>query len=300
LWQAIAAISFATISIAMIAEAEFLRPTAQIFQPIQFLAILLGAATAAGAADTRKMPRAVLALMGCVAVFPLAYAFGTSVNFWPAASRAGLFWLLPALLIVGGRELVWSRMLCIISLALLISTGSIYAAMEKPYRQADALRLQANVTEINVDRSTLLLSDAAADYIRELRLLSSQNGFNAGGFLLDLTGASPGSLYVIGARPLGAAWTLAGYPGSEEFLRRALEGERCDAIAASWILMEGSSPHAFPPNILRRFGIDLSSDYLDVGAIGAPRIASQQSEHHLLRPTRSREVAQAECERARK
>ena len=55
----------------------------------------------------------------------------------------------------------------------------------------------------------------------------------------------------MGARPLGVAWTFAGYPGSKDFLTAALGGETCESIAASWILTEPDAPDSFSPDLLR-------------------------------------------------
>src|SRR6202011_4769465 len=125
--------------------------------------------------------------------------------------------------------------------------------------------------------------------------------FTAGSPVLDLTGNSPGSLYAMGARPLGVAWTLGGYPGSTDFLRAALDDETCEAIAVSWILTEPSAPARFSYEMLRQFGIDITTDYVNVGSISSTRSFSPQKfEHRLLKPVRSPEVARLACENARK
>jgi hypothetical protein len=106
---------------------------------------------------------------------------------------------------------------------------------------------------------------------------------------------------VLGARPLGAAWILAGYPGSKDFLTTALRQETCGAIGASWILTEPGSGDAFSPGLLEPFGIDLSRDYLDVGSIRSMRsFLPTTFEQHLLKPTRKPEVARQACEEARR
>jgi hypothetical protein len=164
------------------------------------------------------------------------------------------------------------------------------------------LRLQNSAVDLVAGKSRLFLSEPTAAYIRDLHQLSAANGFSAGDPVIDLTGVSPGSLYVMGARPLGVAWTLGrGYPGSGDFLTAALDDEACEAIAASWILTEPGSADSFSPEILGRSGIDVSGDYLQVGTIRSTRgVVPKPFEHRLLKPARSPDVARKACEEARR
>ena len=145
------------------------------------------------------------------------------------------------------------------------------------------------------------MTDEAASYVSDLYQLATENGFRAGDRLLDLTGVSPGALYAIGARPLGVASTFAGYPGSSDFLRAGLDQESCEAIGASWILTEPSSPQYFASNLLERYGINVAQDYRVVGSIYSTSsrfVPPQKFEQQLLKPTRSRDVARLACEHA--
>jgi len=275
------------------------------FQPVQFFAVALGIALAAlmfPISIYRRLSRNSVALIVFFAMLPYAYAFGTGNNYWSAAARAGLFWFLAGFVICAefaAANAAWQKLLPA-AVALLVPTGILYSAMENPYRQTLPLRLQTSAVYIVPGRSRLFLSEETAAYIRELHRVSAANGFRLGDPVLDLTGVSPGSLYALGARPLGVAWTLGGYRGSAAFLTAALDDEPCDAIAASWILTEPEAADSFSPEILRRFGIDVSRDYLDVGLIRSTRsFVPKQFEHRLLKPARSPDVAKA-CEDARR
>jgi hypothetical protein len=169
------------------------------------------------------------------------------------------------------------------------------------YRQTQPLRLQMSAVDIIPGKSRLFLPEHTAAYIRELHRLSVENGFRVGDPALDLTGVSPGSLYVMGARPLGVAWASAGYPGSVAYLTTALDNEPCGAIAASWILTEPDAADSFSPEILQQFGIDISTDYQNVGSISSTRsFAPKLFEQRLLKPVRPLEVARQACENARR
>ncbi len=275
------------------------------FQGVQFSAVSFGMALAALMSAGRAnllLSRNGLALVVLFAVLPYAYAFGTNNNYWATAARAGHFWFLAGLVVCAGLAAVNThKLLPVATLALMVSTGALYSAMENPYRQTQPLRLQTSATDIIPGKSRLFLPEETAIYIRELHRLSAANGFRAGDPVLDLTGVSPGSLYAMGARPLGVASTLAGYPGSRDFLRAALDGETCEAIAVSWLLTEPSAADSYSPEILRPFGIDFSTDYLDVGSIVSSRsFAPQHLEQRLLKPVRSPEAARLACDNARR
>jgi hypothetical protein len=277
------------------------------FQPLQYFAVLFGTALAALMFPFRGypwLPRNSVVLIAFFVMLPYAYAFGTGNNYWAAGARAGFFWLLAGVVICAGfaaPNAAWHKVLPAAAVALVVPTGILYSAMENPYRQLQPLRLQTSAVDLTPGKSRLFLSEPTAAYIRELHELSAASGFRAGDPALDLTGVSPGSLYVMGARPLGVAWTLAGYPGSGNFLTAALDDEACEAIAASWILTEPGSADSFSPDILRRFGIDIASDYRSVGSIRSTRsFAPRQFEHQLLKPVRDPDVARLACENARR
>jgi hypothetical protein len=185
---------------------------------------------------------------------------------------------------------------------LVVPTVVLYAAMESPYRQIEPLRSQMSAVYVVPGKSRLFLPEKVAAYIRRLQQLSAANGFEAGDAVVDLTGVSPGALYVMGARSLGVAWTLGGgYPGSADFLTAALDNESCEAIAASWILTEPGATNSFSPEILRQFGIDISTDYQNVGSISSTRsFAPKLFEQRLLKPVRPLEAARQACENARR
>jgi hypothetical protein len=304
---ALIAIAISALVIATIAELLAPGISYEPFQPVQFSAVSFGIAAAAmmfPVRTYRQLSRNSLALIVFFAVLPYAYAIGTNTNYWAAAGRTGLFWFLAGLIVCAvpaAAKGAWHTLLPAAVLVLVVSTGVLYPAMENPYRQTRPLRLQMSAVDIIPGKSRLFLPEQTAAYIRELHQLSAANGFRAGDPVLDLTGVSPGSLYVMGARPLGVAWASAGYPGSVAFLTAALDDEPCEAIAASWILSEPDAPDSFPPEILRQFGIDISTDYQNVGSINSTRaFAPKHFEQRLLKPVRTQDAARQACENARR
>jgi hypothetical protein len=275
------------------------------FQGVQFSAVSFGMVVAAMMFPvSARLSRSAVALVVFLAVLPYAYAFGTNTSYGATSARAGLFWLLAGFVICAefaAANGTWRHLLPAATLALVVSTGILYASMENPYRQTQPLRLQMSAIDITPGKSHLFLPEETAAYIRELHHLSAENGFSAGDPALDLTGVSPGSLYAMGARPLGVAWTPAGYKGSADYFAMALDGETCEAIASSWILTEPGAPDSISPDVLERFGINIATDYLSIGSIRSTRsFVPEHFEQRLLKPVRSPEVARLACESARR
>lgn len=276
-------------------------------EPLQLLGIAIGAVLAewlASKAAIRTPSRNGLAIAGLLLALPYAFAFGTDSNYWAAAAHAGLFWLLAGLVICLDRaatETALQKLLPAIGAALVVTTGTLLVATGAPYRQTEALNRQASLLDLPPGKSRLFLSEQAVAYIRALRALVAAAGFREGDPMLDLTGESPGSLYAIGARPLAAPWTLAGYRGSANFVAAALHAESCQTIAASWMLDEPGSADAIPADVLIAEGIDLSADYTVVGSIRETRgVAPSSLEYRVLKPARSTEAARSACEAARR
>jgi hypothetical protein len=304
---ALIALAMSAMVIATITGLPLQKISHEPFQPAQISAVAIGIALAGFVRQLRtrlRLSRSSFAIVVFLVALPYAYAFGTGTNFGAAAARAGLFWFLAGLVVYAGvaaADKAWRQLIPLAAVALLVPAGVISSAMEAPFRQTQPLRLQRNAMDIIPGQSRIFLSEETATYIRRLREIAAANGFRAGDPVLDLTGANPGTLYVMGARPLGTAWTLGGYHGSTDFLAAALDGEPCEAIAVSWILTEPSAPERFSVEMLRQFGIDLAADYVSVGSISSTRSFSPQKfEHRLLKPVRSAEMARLACENARR
>ncbi|ANW00568.1 hypothetical protein [Bradyrhizobium icense] len=304
---ALLALVFAGLSISVSGGALAPHISYEPFQPMQFWAVSLALVLFAMLSPRRSyraLSRNSLALVVFFIVLPHVYAFGTGNNYWEQAGRAGLFWLLAGLVLSMGLlagNAAWRNVVPIAAAALLVPTGVLFAAMENPYRQAQPLRLQKTAVEIGSEKSSLLLTREAAAYIRQLRKIAAENGFKAGDPTLDLSGVSPGSVYAIGARAPGAGWLLAGYSGSNDFFNAALDRVGCEPIVASWILTERTSPNALSSDLLRRYGIDFSHDYVEVGSLRSVRSFSpREFESRLLKPVRTLDVAREACELAKR
>src|SRR5260370_14436947 len=179
---------------------------------MQFWAISIAVALSALMSPKRNfasLSRNSIALAVFLIVLPYAYAFGTGNNYWEQGARAGLFWLLGFLVItidLTAKHAAWHSLIPITGAALLVPTTVLLVAMANPYRQVHALRLQKTEVQIGRANSTLLLDADGATYVRDLRQILADNGFQAGDPMLDLSGVSPGSIYLIGRHPPGTPW----------------------------------------------------------------------------------------------
>lgn len=236
---------------------------------------------------------------------PVAYVFGTNNNYWSTMPGAAFFWVLAA-----AGVGVWSATsrpawtyLVPAGIAAQIATAMLlHGAMAAPYRQAPTLWSYSHSVAVGAAGSRLLMSEPAANYIQELQGAARLAGFGAGQPMIDLSGRSPGSLYILGAKAVGLPWLIGGYPGSEAFVQRALDDVSCDVLARAWLLIEPGTPYAMPESILRRFGAIRASDYTATSEIIVPAgfgARGSASRQWLLKPLRNPASAVAACQAQR-
>lgn len=245
--------------------------------------------------ELREAAPLALFLLG----IPFAFALGTNNNLWTVASHAALFWLLAGLFlpISAGRD--WSSITPAASAVAVALFLIIHLAVTTPYRQLAPLSQQSRVVQFP-SGAQLRLDEQSATYIVDLQKLASMSGYQPRMPVLDLTGVSPGALYAFEARPLALAWISGGYPGSNDLLAAALGLESCEVIGRSWILADPGGPDSLSPGVLRNVGIEIERDYLIAGNVSWTRgFAPSHVHQYLLKPKRSPEAAQADCERAR-
>lgn len=264
-----------------------------------------GAIALAGARPFRLFAgnSALLALY--LGVMPYAYAFGTGNNYWQQGASAGVFWVLAGAALLSPAvpdRASWRCFLPTAVSAQLVTILLLAVAMEHPYRQPQALRLDRHAIEIGTSRSRLLLSREVADYFERASALARAAGFAHEGSMIDLTGHSPGTLFGLGATAIGRPWIIGGYPGSERLAALTLDRVSCERLAAAWLLVEPSGPRRLDPAILLAHGIDPQRDFVEVGALTTPRGTrgyQEAYEQRILKPVRSELEATAACRAAR-
>ena len=230
-------------------------------------------------------------------VLPFIYAFGSNAHYWQMGGAAALFWVLGALLLMPERWAVLfitpiAQMLC----ALLLGLGVAH-----PYRQPGPAT--AFAADIRAGRSILRVDAGFARQVAEILGQTRAAGYHASTPIVDLTGQSPGLVYLLQGVAPGQPWLLGGYPGSHRAAKAALALADCSALAEAWLIVEPGGQRALGDDVAIAFGADRKHDY----AVAATwhttpgyRDGAPVRRQWLLRPTRSAAAAQAACTVARR
>lgn len=187
-----------------------------------------------------------------------------------------------------------------IAATMLLAVSILSASISHPYGQTMTLRAQHSVVALGEGGTRLEVSPDYASYLTGLSDIARKAGLNPGDGVIDLTGYYPGSLFAIGAKPLGRAWFIGGLPGSTKVAVAALDMVPCQDLAQAWLLLQPRGPLRLPVEILSRYGINEGLDYESAGVINAPwPVPGVYFEQQLMKPRRDPAVGVAACERAR-
>lgn len=256
-----------------------------------------------------KITRGQWALAVTLSIFPYAFAFGTSNNYWYFGGMVGVFWVLAGVVVLASSTINQNLTSSLVALGLatqLVTATQIMSGMEGPYYQPVPLRKMDYQVELSPKKSTLLLSESFGRYISNAITLANQAGFKNGFPMIDLTGHSPGVLFAIGASSTGLPWIIGdysknsgfAYSGSETNAVDALKASTCEELSSAWILTEPNGPVKLSPNILSTFGADVSKDFDVVGSFETAPIVggfTEKKMQYMLKPIRSRDAAMNAC-----
>jgi tetratricopeptide (TPR) repeat protein len=206
-------------------------------------------------------------LSALLMLLPYAFAIGTRGNVWTTSLRMGIFEILaviPLMFRFKRAGLLLTRLLIGLSIcSLLITTMLVQLSMEYPYRQSQSLFSQTQFFEINNRQgrvtSHLILSDDDARYMRQLKQTALGHGFVYGDAMIDLTGAFPTALYLLGADPIGAPWYIAGFGGSTEYTVSILSQTPCTQLAKAWVITSLNGTEKYHPAVLEPHGLKRES-----------------------------------------
>ena len=273
-----------------------------------WLCLILGALCAATLSGRIRALKSITVPQWAIAflflAMPYIYAFGTNTNYLRTGISAAIFWLLSGQILLS--PLIREASLCLLALLFAISVQVLsaiflWAGLEQPYRQPQALRLNTATLEIGPQRSALVLSETYAKYITSAVAAAQKSGFEHATPVIDLSGQSPGILYALGAENIGQAWTIGGYPGSLKLAESALAYTPCEKIANAWVLFEPDGPRSIPAKLMSSLGADFPGAYKKtgtwqtaegVGGYATPRI------QELYKPTRPQHT-QLNCQALR-
>ncbi len=236
-------------------------------------------------------------------LMPYLFSFGTKGDVWMNGLRMGLFWTLSVLVLINRSNAssffksrwVISVVLCSQCITVLL----VEFGMEYPYRQGQSIFTQTKTIKIHNDKgkvvSQITLSDSSFYYMEQLKQIAFSNGFHYGDPMIDWTGSSPGGLYLLGAKPIGAPWYIDGFEGSTDYVLSVLSQTPCSELSKAWVLTSlDSYGNYFPyhPRLLDASG--LSQNLFDIIPQGIKggyyRFVSQ-----LMKPTKNDKERLEKC-----
>jgi hypothetical protein len=235
---------------------------------------------------------------------PYISAFGSNNNYWVQGALSSLFWIMAGVIvlipIISARG-NWRILLPVVISGQLISVFLLQASMEWPYRQPQPFRQYDNIVAIGADESQLILPQDLADYYRNVKKIASQAGFQSNTPVIDMTGEGPGTLYAIGAKAIGGAYLIGGFPGSDNVAQTLLNRVSCTDIAIAWLLADSDNPLKLSPTILNYVGLNFEQDFemvaeLHISATNIARHGIPSQRLQLWKPVRLTQNRIAVCE----
>lgn len=250
-------------------------------------------------ADRPLATRRLVADVVLLLALPSVYALGSNNNYWHEAGRAGVFWLAAAVPLVGlvrSRARTRRRMVAVVLVGTqVVTAGLVAVGARQPYHQEQPLRTMHTTPTVDAPMEGMRLSADQAAFVDELLSKARAGGWRAGTDVIDLSGHSPGMVYLLEGRSLGRSWLIGGYRGSEEVAVDLLAAEGCEAVATAWILQHPGARWRLGDEVPAAFGLDPAADYQVVAAATAPDGTPRQ----LSVPRREPAEAIAACRRAR-
>ena len=225
-------------------------------------------------------------LLAALAVAGTAVSSGFGSNNGMLRSASWAFVLLAAamILLVRGRQAARGASFAPLVLCALLSTVAalvVDGGTKDPYRLAAPLDEQTAPIFVGARSFTLLVDSRTQRYLAGLRSQAVAAGWESATPLIDLTGGSPGVAFFLGARFPATIWQIGGYPGSETYVRRALQLAGESLVRNAWILTAPAGTRRVPESVLEPLGLDFPAAY---ELVGRARSAWRDESQELWRP----------------
>ncbi|MER8887140.1 hypothetical protein [Mesorhizobium sp. M0816] len=252
----------------------------------------------------RTQPATSIALALTFLVLPHVFALGSNVNYWDLGACAALFWMLAVIAFLSplaqqGRSL--ATLLPLTVLAQLLTASVVNDRILNPFLQVKDLRAYTAV--MTMPRGgKLVLSESFHHYLATARAQARAAGLEVGTPVVDLTGGSPGLLYVLEMRALGLPWLIGGKPGSSAVAVETLGLENCADLAKAWVLIQPERQrHLDQAGVMASFGAG-QADYVAAATFDPPVLDGnyRYGRQFLLKPVRSAAPAEQSCREARR
>ncbi|MBK1694464.1 hypothetical protein CKO09_06885 [Chromatium weissei] len=129
--------------------------------------------------------------------------------------------------------------------------------LDHNYRLHTPLMEQKYPISIGNPSSTVFVDAVMRDDITAFLEMLSTAGFVKGSSLFDLTGDSVGLVYAAGGKPVGTAWLLGGYQGSEKVFEYLIDSVDKTQLENAWLITSEDNPRhikEWKEIWLRKFG----------------------------------------------
>jgi hypothetical protein len=115
---------------------------------------------------------------------------------------------------------------------------------------------------------SLFVNKQTANYIKDLKRIALNAGWEPGTPLINLTGESPGAYVILGARILGTPLLVGTYfKGAETFVKEVLNMCPRSELDAAWILTAPNGTRKHHEDILLEIGLNFPKGYKVVGTV---------------------------------
>jgi len=225
----------------------------------------------AGGLFSRNSPKLFLRLPVFLIFLAVAYAFGSINGLIRQMSGAYIFLCSAAMVLslTVDHKTGNIRMSFLTAIYVAISTVIILLnAQHHPYRLPTSIWRQNNSIQLwGAPGGSLDVDDKTFAYVTNLQQGATASGWREGTPLVDLTGASPGALVILGASITGTPWLLGGYKGSNQFVAKALSQTPISVLNAAWVLTAPKGRRHISSLVLRQAGVDFPDSFVRVAIV---------------------------------
>jgi hypothetical protein len=199
----------------------------------------------------------LIMLLAVTAVIPFAATAGSSnVVSLTLAQLFGLFIAAALATFVLAVQNSTAAIATASAVAVCLAFSGIDFGANSPRRLSGSLAMQVVPTQVGWG-SELKLDRKTSEFIKSLRETARQGGFCKGGLAIDMTGAMPGSVFVIDGQMPVFPWIFGGYSISDYFSKEWFRRLAPERLKQSWLIT--GSPGSFSREELQALGVDFTA-----------------------------------------
>ncbi len=196
---------------------------------------------------------AALGLSALLFALPVAYSIGTNGSLPAHTQMAAVFGVVAMMLPL---QRLWvaglihrsalALALAVLCLPTLVSQWRSLTEPDFTYRLRTGLLGQRLPLVLGAAGDALRVDEVTRDNIAAFSHAMHAAGYVAGEPILDVTGDGPGLVYALGGRPVGTAWLIGGYAGSERVAMLVLNSVPAATLRQAWVVSADDNPRALP------------------------------------------------------